>query len=176
VAKGCNTRTTAAEVKLREGSAKRSGRPPSCLGLPLQFCPTRGKPQPFLVVRTECFFGHAAANVGLIVCRQNPESDRLNGCHQAEMRGGKPATFDLGQRKAHPVSRRRPPAARISRVLIIISIAFSPPHLDFGGRVAPAQFSRTARNDTEWCPYLRHQGCFSQASLSLCIGCSSRDL
>jgi hypothetical protein len=47
--------------------------------------------------------------------------------------------------------------ARISRVLIIISIAFSPPHLDFGGRVAPAQFSRTARNDTEWCPYLRHR-------------------
>jgi hypothetical protein len=25
-----------------------------------------------------------------IVCRQKPESDRLNGCHQAEMRGGKP--------------------------------------------------------------------------------------
>ena len=52
----------------------------------------RGKPQPFLVIRTECFFGHAAANVVLlaIVCRQNPESDRLNGCHQAEIFGGKP--------------------------------------------------------------------------------------
>jgi hypothetical protein len=64
---------------------KRSGRPPLCIGLPLQLRPTRSKPQPFLVVRTERFFGHAEANVGLlaIVCRQNPEADWPNGCHQA---------------------------------------------------------------------------------------------
>jgi hypothetical protein len=64
---------------------KRSGRPPLCIGLPLQLRPTRGKPQPFLVVRTERFFGHAEVNVGLlaIVCRQNQEADWLNGCHQA---------------------------------------------------------------------------------------------
>jgi hypothetical protein len=30
-----------------------------------------------------------------------------------------------------------------------LPFAFRPPHLDFGGTIAPAQFCRTARNDTE---------------------------
>jgi hypothetical protein len=57
---------------------------PLCLGLPLQLPPTCGKPQPFVVVRTECFLGHAKAHLGLlaIVCRQNPETNLFNGCHQ----------------------------------------------------------------------------------------------
>jgi hypothetical protein len=54
--------------------------------------------------------------------------------------------------------------------------AFRASHLDFGGIVVPAQFFCTARNDIELCPYPQRRGSFSQASLSLCIQCSSRDL
>src|SRR6266478_3318854 len=40
----------------------------------------------------------------------------------------------------------------------------APPHLDFGGRVAPAQFYHTAHNDIEQCRYPQRRECFSRSS------------
>src|ERR1700726_1768137 len=42
----------------------------------------------------------------------------------------------------------------------------APPHRDFGGRVAPAQFYHTAHNDIERCPYRQRRECFSRSSSS----------
>jgi len=53
--------------------------------------------------------------------------------------------------------------------------AFSPPHLDFGEKVAPAQFFRKARNGIESGPRPHRPGRFSRASLSRYIQCSSKD-
>src|SRR6266478_5379820 len=52
----------------------------------------------------------------------------------------------------------------------------APPHLDFGGRVAPAQFYHTAHNDIGRCPYPQRRECFSRSSSSPYIRCRPTDL